>query len=176
MDLESALVAARAGDDAAFGRLYDDVAPAVLGVAMWVLGDRHEAEDVVHEALHHARRTAGAFDPSRGTARSWLLALTHRRAVERLRSGGGARLTQDERGQGGASAGTPPRARVLLRRLPHEQGRVLELAYSGRHTGHEIAQLVGLPLATAQALIRDGLHALRLAAASDDEPASGAPC
>ncbi|MGH8929181.1 MAG: sigma factor [Egibacteraceae bacterium] len=71
------------GDQAAFRALYDRVAGQVYGLACLVLRDRVEAERVTERALVEVWRTAPRFDPTDGNPIVWILATTHRVAVDR---------------------------------------------------------------------------------------------
>src|SRR5918998_89093 len=74
------------GDEKAFGRLYDMVAPRVYGLIRRVVRDPAQAEEVTQEVLVEVWRTAARFDPHRGSASAWILTMTHRRSVDRVRS------------------------------------------------------------------------------------------
>ena len=74
-----------AGDEEAFGRLYDRYGRLAYSVAWRVLGDGSAAEDAVQEAFLNVWRKAGSFDGRRGDARAWLLSVVHHRAVDLLR-------------------------------------------------------------------------------------------
>src|SRR5690349_11308955 len=74
------------GDEQAFARLYDATSARCYGLAVRVVRDPAQAEEVMQEAFLEIWRTASRFDAARGSAISWLLTLVHRRAVDRVRS------------------------------------------------------------------------------------------
>lgn len=111
-------------------------------------------------------RTAGRFDPARGSAHAWILTLAHRRAVDRVRS---ARAAGD-RGDGPAFdqvaeevEGGLGRAwvRRCLRRLTDLQRQAITLAYYDGYTYREVARRLSVPLGTVKTRMRDGLLRLR---------------
>lgn len=111
-------------------------------------------------------RTAGRFDPARGSAHAWILTLAHRRAVDRVRS---ARAAGD-RGDGPAFdqvaeevEGGLERAwvRRCLRRLTDLQRQAITLAYYDGYTYREVARRLSVPLGTVKTRMRDGLLRLR---------------
>jgi RNA polymerase sigma-70 factor (ECF subfamily) len=71
------------GDREAVGRLFDRYARLVFGIAMRMLRDRGEAEDLVQEVFLELYEKAKAFDPSKGSGRSWLVQMAYRRALDR---------------------------------------------------------------------------------------------
>src|SRR3954451_7863448 len=85
-DAGELLRAVARGDEKAFGRLYDLVAPRVYGLIRRVLRDPAQAEEVGQEVLVEVCRTAARFDSDRGSATSWVFTIAHRRAVDRVRS------------------------------------------------------------------------------------------
>lgn len=85
-DAETLLSAVATGDEAAFAALYDAVAGGVHGVARAVLRDPDHAAEVTQEVMLEVWRTAPRYDRSLGSARTWVLTLAHRRAVDRVRA------------------------------------------------------------------------------------------
>lgn len=166
------------GDRAAYAGLYDLVAPAVYGTARRVVVDPSMAEEVTQEVLLAVWSRAASFDRSRGSARSWVLTMAHRRAVDVVRSEQASRNRADrvaaasvERPFDEASEtvieGILDRARTrevkrAMETLSDVQRSALELAYYRGFTYREVAEILGVPLGTAKTRIRDGL--LRLAA------------
>src|ERR1044072_2109275 len=75
----------RAGDAPALGELYDRYAGIALAVALRVVADRSEAEDVVHDAFVAVWKKIDRFDAGRGSLRAWLLTGARTRAIDRVR-------------------------------------------------------------------------------------------
>ncbi len=164
------------GDQEAFARLYDALAPVAYGVVRRVLRDPAQSDEVLQEVMTEVWRTAPRYDPERGSVAAWLTTLAHRRAVDRVRSEQAARdrLERDHRRTpvvdrdiaeevaAGVDADLD-RARVAraLDTLSPAQRRSVELAFYDGHTHAEVAALLDLPLGTVKTRIRDGLIRLR---------------
>ncbi|GGK69550.1 ECF RNA polymerase sigma factor SigK [Ornithinimicrobium pekingense] len=172
-DLAELLAQVAEGDQESFADLYDAIAPRVHGLARRVVRDPAMAEEVTQEVFLQVWREARRFDPSRGSALSWLLTLTHRRAVDRVRA---EQAQSDRLHRYESRSSTTPydtTAEQATQRL--EAGRVrraldgvgephrsaLELAYLEGLTHQEVAERTGVPLGTAKTRIRDGLGKLR---------------
>ncbi|WP_183101015.1 ECF RNA polymerase sigma factor SigK [Nocardioides pelophilus] len=161
------------GDRAAFASLYDATAARVHGLAVRVVRDPAQAEEVTQEAFLEIWRTASRFDPERGSAVSWLLTIVHRKAVDRVRSAEASsrrEATYHHRNQTvdhDVTADTAQaslearRVRAALAGLTEVQREAIELAYFGGYTHTEVAALLDLPVGTAKTRIRDGLIRLR---------------
>jgi RNA polymerase sigma-70 factor (ECF subfamily) len=161
------------GDERAFAVLYDQLAPRVYGLARRVVRDPAQAEEVAQEALVEVWRMASRFDETKGSAAAWVLTITHRRAVDRVRS---AQASADrDRRVAVASNQTPyddvveeatarldqQQVRRCLQALTELQREAITLAYYGGHTYREVADLLGAALPTIKTRMRDGLIRMR---------------
>lgn len=172
--VDEALFRVSRGDRNSFAELYDMMSPRMFALILRVLVDRAQSEEVLQEVFLEVWQNAASFDADRGRARSWMLTIAHRRAVDRVRSAeAGAR--RDE-GFGLREIHTPPqsideqvqlrvdgsRAVRALDALPESQRQAIVLAYFGGYSQSEIAAIVGVPLGTMKSRIRDGLSRLRM--------------
>ena len=172
-DLAELLRRSSRGDEAAFADLYDATSRRVFGMALRVVRDPAQAEEVTQEAYLEAWRTASRFDPAKGSALSWLLTLAHRRAVDRVRSAEAASrrdatyhdqnrpVAHDSTAEAAATKIEAQRVRQAMGTLTDVQREALELAYFGGYTHTEVATMLDLPVGTAKTRIRDGLIRLR---------------
>jgi RNA polymerase sigma-70 factor (ECF subfamily) len=169
---EDVLARAAAGDEAALGELYDRFGAVAYGLALRVLRDRALAEDAVQEAFIAVWRQGGRYSTARGSARTWILTLVHRRAVDLVRrqerqptavAEPEPSREQDEGGADDAAVMRDERARVqaALAQLPDDQRVALELAYYGGLTQSELAARLGEPVGTIKSRMFNGLRRLR---------------
>src|SRR2546422_439433 len=77
-----------AGDERALGELYDRHGSTVYALARAIVGERADTEEVVADAFGQAWRTAGQFDPARGSVTAWLATITRTRALDLVRARG----------------------------------------------------------------------------------------
>lgn len=164
-----------ARDPDALAALYDRHGGRMLGLAQRILGAGGEAEEVVQEVFLWVWRSAAAFDPTRGSALTWMLIATRSRAIDRLRArrpaSRGETRSLEELGEGpagpddveAASAGREWQSlcRSAIGQLPDEQRRALELAYFDGLTQEEIAARTATPLGTVKTRVRLGLMKLK---------------
>ncbi len=173
VDANDLLRAVGRGDEAAFARLYDLVAPRVYGLIRRVLRDPAQAEEVAQEVLVEVWRTAARFDPAHGSATSWVFTIAHRRAVGRARS---EQSSAERTVRAGAAAIDTPydevadevsgrlerqQVRRCLDDLTELQRQVVTLAYYQGHSYPQVAELLKTPLGTVKTRMRDGLIRLR---------------
>src|ERR1700679_1259336 len=74
------------GDQVAFGALYDQTSGRVLGLVRRLLKDHAQSEEVTQEIFLEVWQNAQRYDPTKGSATTWILTMAHRRAVDRIRS------------------------------------------------------------------------------------------
>jgi len=172
-EIDALLPAVARGDDAAFARLYDLLAPRVFGLARRVLRDPAQAEEMAQEVLVEVWRTASRFDPARGSGLSWVLTIAHRRTVDRVRSeqastdrmhrvaAASAEVPYDEVADQVGTRLERQQVRRCLDSLTPLQKEAITLAYYGGHTYREVATLLGAALPTIKTRMRDGLIRLR---------------
>ena len=157
-----------AGDHAALGEVYDQYSSLVYGLALRVIGDPRAAEDVSQDVFVWIWERPDAFDPDRGSLRTWLGTVTHRRAVDHVRREE-ARRRRNERdaslarpvpdvGELAAALVTAEQVRAALEVLPDEQRQAVDLAYFGGRTYREVAEVLGIPEGTAKSRLRLALR------------------
>jgi RNA polymerase sigma-70 factor (ECF subfamily) len=164
---DEVLVAAMAaGDRAALATLYERHGSLLLGLALRIVREKREAEDLLHDVFLEAWRTAKDFDPKRGRVRTWLAIRMRSRALDLQKSARVSRNTGDAGlellvDDGEASSPDHGRVRSALADLGSDQRRVLELAYFEGLSCTEIAKRVAIPVGTVKSRIAAGLDRLR---------------
>ena len=157
-----------AGDESALNEVYDQYASFVYGLALRVIGDARAAEDVSQDVFVAVWQRPEAFDPERGSLRTWLGTLAHRRAVDYVRREEARRRRSERDASRRASVPdveeiavalvTAERVRDALDLLPDEQRRAIQLAYFGGKTYRQVAEVLGIPEGTAKSRLRLGLR------------------
>ena len=171
---EALVARIRGGDVAALAALYDGHSALVYRLALRIVRDTAEAEDVVQETFLQLWRQASAFDPARASVAGWLLMITRSRALDRVR-----RRTVRARSEqsSGRHRSSPPASLpadgVMIRRqegrevrreldaLPGAQRVPLELSFYEGLTHTQIADVLRQPLGTVKSRIRLALHKIR---------------
>jgi RNA polymerase sigma-70 factor, ECF subfamily len=161
------------GDESAFAEWYDATSARAFGLAVRVLRDRAQAEEVAQESYLDCWRQAARFDLAKGSSISWLLTIVHRKAVDRVRSAEAAgrrdaaygrreqTVPHDETADTATASLEAARVRAALADLTTKQREAVELAFLGGYTHTEVARMLDLPVGTAKTRIRDGLIRLR---------------
>ncbi len=159
------------GDATAFEALYDEVSASVYGLARRVVRDPARAEDVTQEVFLEVWRKAARFDSSLGRAKTWVLTIAHRRAVDAVRRSESHRrqdrhtapdeVTHDEPADAVIKAEEHGAVRECLETLTDLQLESVRLAYFNGYTYNEVATLLDKPLPTIKTRMRDGLIRLR---------------
>jgi RNA polymerase sigma-70 factor (ECF subfamily) len=172
------------GQHAALDELYARYGRIVFSLARRIVVDSGLAEDVAQEVFFALWRDPGKYDPDRGAFGTWLLSLTHHRAVDAVRREEAVRRRRTrarEEGESLALTDAPPavadealvgvrrdQVRQALRGLPSPQREALTLAYFGGYTQREVAAITGTPLGTVKTRMLAGMRRLRDALAADD--------
>jgi RNA polymerase sigma-70 factor, ECF subfamily len=172
-DLPALLQRSSRGDQSAFAALYDAASAKVYGLALRVVRDPAQAEEVAQEAFLEIWRTASRYQPAKGSALAWMLTIAHRRAVDRVRAAEAATrrdivyeqrnqpVSHDSTAEAAHASMEARRVRGALGTLTAVQREAVELAYLGGYTHTEVASMLDLPIGTAKTRIRDGLIRLR---------------
>ncbi len=161
------LAIARWRDDA-LAETYRRHAGPAFALARRLLWDQSVAEEVVQEVFVKLWNDPERFDAARGTLRSFLLAQTHSRAVDQLRSETARKRREEREARMTAEAAydvehevadivVADSVRQALSDIPETERRPIELAYFGGHSYREVAVMLGEPEGTVKSRIRSGM-------------------
>jgi RNA polymerase sigma factor (sigma-70 family) len=162
------------GDGDALEALYGRYGRPCYALARRILADEQLAQDVVQEVFLTVWRDAARFDGSRGGFSTWLLSMTHHKAVDSVRREENLRKrrttaevleTRENEGPGVDdevwTVLRGERVREALATLPESQREALVLAYFGGYTQREIAGLTATPLGTVKTRMLAGMRRMR---------------
>ena len=174
------LVASMAcGDERAAARLYDEFSPVLFALALRIVGERADAEEVVLDAFTQAWKNAAYYRADRSSVLSWLSMITRTRALDflRARSRRVKAMTHATRSMGDEPIATADAPRgagdqledeeraaavgLALHSLASPQRAAIELSFFSGLTHLEIAERLGEPLGTVKTRIRLGMQHMR---------------
>jgi RNA polymerase sigma factor (sigma-70 family) len=170
------------GDRDAFARLYDTYAASAYSLALRVVRDRDLAADVVQDAFLAIWNQASKFDSSRGQPSTWILTVTHHKAVDIVRREERRRAESMEEASETIDGAAPveeqawqgvarEQVRAAMSKLPDPHREVLELAYFAGYTQSQLAERLAVPIGTVKSRTFAAMNALReLLAASGMHP------
>ena len=158
------------GDQTAMASLYDRYSRIVYSVALRVLHDPFEAEDVMQEVLMQVWRGAPSFMVGRGSLGGWLVVVARNRAIDVLRRRHPSDPVDEVVLPAAADLASEAeqntlmgKLRTIMQELPPEQQKSVEMAFFEGLTHSEIAEKTGDPLGTVKTRIRLALISLRKA-------------
>jgi RNA polymerase sigma-70 factor (ECF subfamily) len=168
--LNGLLARTAAGDHAAFRALYERTAARLFAICLRIARDRSLAEEIVQEAYVRIWERARQFDPARGSALSWMIAVARNHAIDLVR------LRVRELGSPDellAEAADPvalsdietrielPAVRRCLAALDEKMRHAIILAYRDGLSYAELAAVLGIPVGTAKTWVSRGLARIR---------------
>lgn len=147
--------------------LIHEHAPALYRIAYRLVGDAHDAEDVVQETLRSAWKSRANFESGRGQ-RAWLAAILRRRVIDRWRRGGRRMVFVGDSPLDVPTAAVDPtnggftdEMQQALSQLPPELRESLLLVVVGELTHQETANTLGVPLGTVLSRVSRARQRLR---------------
>jgi RNA polymerase sigma-70 factor (ECF subfamily) len=158
------------GDESAMASLFDRYSKVVYSVALRVLRDPASAEDVLQEVFMQIWRNPDGFVATRGSLGGWLAVVARNRSIDALRRKRPTEPVDDMALASNCNLANEAernslmeKARGVIRLLPIEQRKTLEMAFFDGLTHSEIAEMTGDPLGTVKTRIRSALTSLRKA-------------
>ena len=163
------------GDEQAFAQFYRRCADGLYGLALKMMNDSGEAEDVLQDGFSYMWKKAATYDSARSSPFTWAVMIVRTKAIDRLRvRQRQARIVEKATVEflhftdvDDASACEPVRreqcvqVRAALAEIPNDQKEAIEMAFLAGLTHEQIAQRLDAPLGTVKARIRRGLLRLR---------------
>ena len=150
-----------------FNRWVDEHAPALFRLAFRLVGNRHEAEDVVQDTFRSAWKSRNAYTTTSG-GRAWLASILRRRVIDRWRKHAPPATASDDTVLDIVVAGTDPTAneysdemQAALGQLLPEFREALLLVVVGELTHQEAADVLKIPLGTVLSRVNRARTKLR---------------
>ena len=161
------------GEEEAVAELYDRFGPLVFKLSRQFLTNTAESEDAVQEIFVRLWQTANRFDPRKAKLVTWVMLITRRHLIDRIRKKT-VRPKQQELGEhlGESATDASPTSKIWLgernqmllqqlQTLPELQRTVIERAYFQGFTLREVSRQLGAPLGTVKSALSRGLLRLR---------------
>jgi RNA polymerase sigma-70 factor (ECF subfamily) len=170
-DLNRLVLAVARREDGSFDGVFAALSGPVRALALALVRDPAQADEIAQDVLTEIWRTAGRYDPGRGSAVSWALMITRRRAIDRIRSvvadarrerrTAGVLVPWDELGERADDLSDREQLRTCLDLLPGAQREAVMLAFYGGYSYADVAVLLDLPAGTVKTRMRAALSRLR---------------
>jgi RNA polymerase sigma-70 factor (ECF subfamily) len=159
------------GDRQALEPLYDRYGAIVYGFAIRLLGRIEEAEEITQDVFWRLWKSPQAYDPSRGSLRTWLVVVTRSRCLDRLRAAPREVPAEPHVAEQFSSGHTPEvdaalaqrrrRVKDALRDLPAEQREAVSLCFFHGLSHRDVSERLGAPLGTVKSRIKMGMAKLK---------------
>ncbi|MGH2746946.1 MAG: sigma-70 family RNA polymerase sigma factor [Actinomycetota bacterium] len=172
-----------ARDEKALAEAVELYGGIVNGMARRIVAEATLAEEVAQDVFVALWRRPGAFDPERGSLKTFLATLARNKAVDLVRHEQSVRRTKDsllaefsttaERYEFADKLESRAEIHEALARIPESQREVIALAYFGGRTYREVATELAIPEGTAKTRMRDGLAKLRSVLSATREDSDG---
>ena len=171
-DVANLIAAVARGDEPAFDRLYQKVAPQLFGLLLRMIRDRAQAEDVLQDVFTRIWTRASSYAPEAGEPLAWLSSIARHRAIDHLRRAPSLRQVAESYDGWFENIADPrdeERAmmdagvlRHCLGALDQETQACVVLAYCEGYSGRELADRYGKPENTIKSWLRRGLASLKI--------------
>jgi RNA polymerase sigma-70 factor, ECF subfamily len=169
--LDELIAAMALGDHGAFDQVFRELSGPVYSMALTVIHDAAQAEEITQEVLLEMWFVAGRYDPAKGSAVGWALMIARRRAIDRIRStsAGLNRERQstvtavpwDQVHEAAEANLDREHLRHCLGKLSGPQREAITLAFYGGYTYADVAAILGVAVGTVKSRIRQALISLR---------------
>jgi len=177
----------RARNPESLASLYDETSRFLYGLALRILANQADAEEVILDVYQHVWNQSAVYDDARGNVWTWLSVMTRNRAIDRLRQSNTRRAREapiEMESERADPAAVPESWSILQQErrlvrdamgsLQQDQRRAIELAFFDGLTHTEIAEKLGAPVGTIKTRIRVGLRRLKDAITPDASIGVGA--
>ena len=159
------------GEDRAFDQVFVQLNGPIYRLALALVRDPPQAEEITQDVLAEIWRLAGRFDPAQGSAMTWALMIARRRTIDRVRS-----VTADagrERRMAAVSVAWDQVSEAVedgldredlrrnLGRLSDPQRQAIVTVFNEGHTIAEAARILNIPAGTVKSRIRAAVTSLR---------------